>query len=139
MAETSPLPWRTGNHVGRTIYRQDPDAPRGVLIGVMDTVDDAALAVAAVNAYGEPDLREGRQQSERRRRIAALVADHHRDCLSGHSPSVPVDAVIDAMTAVIAALGGATDPYRLGLVERPDVYTRVSGVIASTSAEANRG
>lgn len=53
MTEPSPRPWRTGNHVGRTIYRQDPNEPRGVLIGVMDTPEDAALVVAAVNAVGE--------------------------------------------------------------------------------------
>ncbi len=40
----SPLPWRVGTKVGRTIY----DAADR-LIGVMDTVDDAKLVVNSVN------------------------------------------------------------------------------------------
>lgn len=42
------LPWRTGRSVGRTIY----DAT-GALIGVMDTPELAAVAVAAANS-GRP-------------------------------------------------------------------------------------
>ncbi len=44
--------WRTGRKVGRTIYRQVGDEPSDddPLIGVMDTPELAAEAVAAVNA-----------------------------------------------------------------------------------------
>lgn len=38
----SPGPWRVGRKVGRTIYDANDR-----LIGVMDTVEDAALAAAA--------------------------------------------------------------------------------------------
>lgn len=44
--------WRTGRHVGRTIYVQPGDGPdrdRDVLIGMMDTVELAQLVVDAVN------------------------------------------------------------------------------------------
>jgi hypothetical protein len=45
--------WRVGTSPGthgRTIYRHMPDGPeRGKLIGLMDTREDAALAVEAVN------------------------------------------------------------------------------------------
>lgn len=40
----SPLPWRQGRSVGRTIYDADD-----ILIGVMDKVEDAALVVFMVN------------------------------------------------------------------------------------------
>lgn len=42
----SPLPWRVGNKVGRTIYDAD-----GNLIGCMDIREDAAALVEAVNAH----------------------------------------------------------------------------------------
>lgn len=53
--------WRTGRHVGRTIYAQagpEPSRDDDVLIGVMDTPELAEDAVAAHNAllprpYGE--------------------------------------------------------------------------------------
>ena len=41
----SPTPWRAGRSVHRTIY----DANER-LIGMMDTPEDAALVIAAVNA-----------------------------------------------------------------------------------------
>lgn len=41
----SPRPWRTGRKVFRTIYDAD-----NTLIGMMDTPEDAALVVRAVNA-----------------------------------------------------------------------------------------
>ena len=46
------LPWRTGRHVGRTIYAQGgPEASRedDELIGVMDTPELAAEACAGHN------------------------------------------------------------------------------------------
>lgn len=46
---TSPTPWRTGRKVGRTIYSGEGDD--GVLIGVMDTREDADLVVRAVEAH----------------------------------------------------------------------------------------
>lgn len=42
--QTSPIPWRTGTKVHRTIY----DASNK-LIGVMDTPEDARIVVDAVN------------------------------------------------------------------------------------------
>jgi len=46
MSEHSPGPWRVGRKVGRTIYNADDR-----LIGVMDTVVDAAAVVLAVNHH----------------------------------------------------------------------------------------
>jgi hypothetical protein len=46
----SPRPWRTGTKVFRTIY----DA-NDTLIGMMDTPEDAALVVKAVNAEATSD------------------------------------------------------------------------------------
>lgn len=46
-------PWRVGRHVGRTVYAMGGDGPSrddDVLIGVMDTRELAAEAVAAHNA-----------------------------------------------------------------------------------------
>lgn len=43
----SPLPWRTGKSVHRTLYDANDR-----LIGVMDRPEDAALVVRAVNATG---------------------------------------------------------------------------------------
>jgi hypothetical protein len=54
VAEPAPdllsLPWRTGRHVGRTIYAQAGPKPSDddVLIGMMDTRE---LALAAVRAH----------------------------------------------------------------------------------------
>jgi hypothetical protein len=47
--------WRVGRKVGRTIYLQVGDEPSDddVLVGVMDTPELAALAVAAVNALAD--------------------------------------------------------------------------------------
>lgn len=45
--------WRTGRHVGRTIYLQagpDPSSIEDTLIGVMDTYELAQEACDAVNA-----------------------------------------------------------------------------------------
>lgn len=46
------LPWRTGRHVGRTIYAVPAHdlSGDGTLIGVMDTPELAADAVRAHNA-----------------------------------------------------------------------------------------
>lgn len=45
---------RTGRKVGRTIYEQKGDEPsdEDVLVGMMDTPELAAFAVAAVNRQG---------------------------------------------------------------------------------------
>jgi hypothetical protein len=53
------MTWRVGRKVGRTIYEQAGDEPSDAdkLIGVMDSAEDAALVVEAVNAHplpGEP-------------------------------------------------------------------------------------
>ena len=42
--------WRVGRKVGRTLYRHLDDDADGVLIGMMDTKEDALLAASA------PDL-----------------------------------------------------------------------------------
>lgn len=49
--------WRVGRSVKRTIYRQVGEDPSkdDVLLGLMDTPELAALAVAAVNAYTEAE------------------------------------------------------------------------------------
>lgn len=46
------LPWRNGRHVGRTVYAMPSGEPTDTdpLIGVMDTPELAAEAVAAHNA-----------------------------------------------------------------------------------------
>lgn len=55
MAEPVPdllsLPWRTGRHVGRTVYAQSGPEASGddLLIGVMDTPELAAEACGAHN------------------------------------------------------------------------------------------
>lgn len=46
--------WRTGRHVGRTIYVQpgdEADRARDRLIGMMDTPELAELVVTAVNEH----------------------------------------------------------------------------------------
>jgi hypothetical protein len=48
------LPWRVGRRVGRTIYAVTGTGD-DVLIGVMDTRELAAAAVAAHNGVTEPD------------------------------------------------------------------------------------
>jgi len=55
-AEAIRLPWRTGRRVGRTIYAQQGPEPSDSdpLIGVMDTPELAALAVAARNGHDDP-------------------------------------------------------------------------------------
>lgn len=42
---------RYGSQVGRTIYAHTGDDPKGVLIGVMDSKELAAVVCAAVNTY----------------------------------------------------------------------------------------
>lgn len=53
--EYRPVPgerWRTGTHVGRTIYRHVPaGAERGKFIGAMDTPQMARLVADLVNAH----------------------------------------------------------------------------------------
>jgi DNA-binding XRE family transcriptional regulator len=46
----TPGPWRQG-HDGRTLYGLVPGQPHDQMIGVMDTIADAALVVAAVDRY----------------------------------------------------------------------------------------
>lgn len=43
--------YRTGRHVGRTIYRHEGDDPDGVLVGVMDTPELAARAAVGLTIY----------------------------------------------------------------------------------------
>jgi hypothetical protein len=87
----------------------------------------------------EADLRAGLQLSERRRRIAALAASHHQECLASFGDAAPVDRVLTAFEAVLAALGGETDPDRLGLLGVPVFAEQLRTVIASTSGDADRG
>jgi hypothetical protein len=46
-----PQVWRAGSKVGRTIYIHRGDDEKGLLVGLMDTPDLAALVVNAVNAW----------------------------------------------------------------------------------------
>lgn len=43
--------WRVGGQVGRTIYAQGPNDPKGVLIGVMDTRELAIDACTHHNNF----------------------------------------------------------------------------------------
>lgn len=57
MTDASPRPWRTGTSPGTeglTVYSHEGDMPRGTLLGMYRHPEDAALAVEAVNAYGDP-------------------------------------------------------------------------------------
>lgn len=143
MTEASPRPWRAGNHNPRTIYCTPPPGERGD-IGRMDRDADAALVIAAVNAYGLPcpldaDLREGLQQSERRRLIAAVVAAHHQECLVVHRSTAPMDQVRAAFEAVLAALGGSTDVATLGLAGYAPRVDQVQAIVGRTGGEVARG
>lgn len=80
----------------------------------------------------EEDLRKGLQEANRRWRVAAVVAGHHQECLASLGSDV-----IDAFEAVLAALGGKTDPAVLGIKEHPFVAAQVQAVIDSTSGEAS--
>lgn len=87
----------------------------------------------------ESDLREGLWASERRRRIAAVVADRHRERLSSYRAGAPAQLVAAGFDAVLAALNGTVDPDRLGLAGDPLFVEQVRSIIASTSGEAHRG
>jgi hypothetical protein len=87
----------------------------------------------------EADLRAGLQASERRRRIAAVVADHHQDRLAGYRTGVPVDLVKAGFDAVLTALNGTTDPDRLGLAGDPLFVEQLRSIVTSTSGEDARG
>lgn len=60
MSAHSPGPWRVGRKVGRTVYDANDR-----LIGVMDTAEDAALAVAA------PELLDGLKDAHQCERYGA--------------------------------------------------------------------
>lgn len=45
--------FRYGSQVGRTLYLHNTDDPKGILVGVMDTPELAALVCEAVNAHLE--------------------------------------------------------------------------------------
>lgn len=147
MTEASPRPWRTGTSPGvdgRTIYSPVPGYPRDKLIGTMDTAADAGLAVAAVNGYGEPtsieaDLRTGWKETERRRRIAAVVAAYHQQRIVGFGIAVLVPQVLAAFECVLAALGGSVDLNVLGIAEDMPVIEQVRAIVASTGGEVARG
>ena len=62
-APKSPLPWRTGRKVFRTIY-SEPLGPEGKLIGVMDHAEDAAWVVELVN-----EVERHRLEIERLRQV----------------------------------------------------------------------
>lgn len=87
----------------------------------------------------ESDLREGLWASERRRRIAAVVADRHRERLASFRAGAPVDLVSAGFDAVLAALNGTIDPDRLGLAGDPLFVEQVRSIIASTSGQTDRG
>lgn len=147
MTEASPRPWRTGTSPGTeglTVYTHAGDTPRGTILTMFRRPEDAALAVAAVNAYGEPttieaDLRSGWRESECRRHIAIAVAGHLRECLARHGATAPVDEVLDALTAVVAALRGATDPVELRIADSVEVVAQVEAIAAVGGWEASRG
>lgn len=147
MTEASPRPWRTGTSPGTeelTVYTHAGDTPRGTILTMFRRAEDAALAVAAVNAFGEPtsietDLREGWRESERRRHVALAVAGHLRECLARHGDTAPVDEVLDAFTAVVAALRGATDPAQLRIADAAEVVAQVQAIVASTDGEVACG
>jgi hypothetical protein len=130
-------PFGQGNHCARNVYGTVNG--QRVDIGRMDHAEDAKFLADAANAYyGQPtaieaDLRAGWHLSERRRRIAALAASHHQECLASFGDAAPVDRVLTAFEAVLAALGGETDPDRLGLLGVPVFAEQLRTVIASTS------
>lgn len=47
--------FRYGTQVGRTLYLHTPDNPKGVLVGVVDTPELAALVCEAVNTHLEEE------------------------------------------------------------------------------------
>lgn len=147
MTEASPRPWRLGTSLGTeglTVYTDAGDTPTGTILTMFRRPEDAALAVAAVNAYGEPtaieaDLRAGWRESERRRHIAIAVAGHLRECLARHGSSAPVDEVLDAFTSVVSALRGTTDPVQLGIAGAAEVVAQVEAIAGVGNWEASGG
>lgn len=87
----------------------------------------------------EADLRAGLWESERRRRVAVVVAGRHQDRLSSYRAGAPAQLVAAGFDAVLAALNGTVDPDRLGLAGDPLFVEQVRSIIASTSGEAHRG
>lgn len=93
--------WRTGRKVGRTIYLQAGDAPSDtdLLIGVMDTADLAAEAVAARNLV-EVDHAAGAAY------ITLTGAPVARTVAYGTAVNVDVDAAGHAVGVEILTLRG---------------------------------
>jgi hypothetical protein len=56
---------RSGSQVGRTLYLHDTDNPKGVLVGVVDSADLAAVVCEAVNAHLEQQERQAAYDLER--------------------------------------------------------------------------
>lgn len=55
------LPWRTGRHLGRTVYAVVGDEPSDgdPFLGIFDSADIAAAVVVQHNAALEPDSAPG--------------------------------------------------------------------------------
>lgn len=75
------------------------------------------------------------RESERRRRIAAVVACHHQERMAGAGGSVDVSYVIDAFTAVLAALGGEVTSKALGISSSPTAVGQVRVILASQDGD----
>jgi hypothetical protein len=74
------------------------------------------------------------QESEKRRRIAAVVACHHQEYVTGGG-TAEFGYVIDAFGAVLAALGGATDPVSLGILDSPTAVEQVRLILDSQDGD----
>jgi hypothetical protein len=99
------LPWRVGRRVGRTIYAVTGTGD-DVLIGVMDTRELAAAAVAAHNR-GRADLMTRDDQ------LAWLQLQAGCGCETEpceHTDAPPPDAVTAAAMRIIAVHGWFYDP-----------------------------
>jgi hypothetical protein len=107
-AGSAHLPWRTGRKVGRTIYAQQGPEPSDSdpLIGVMDTPELAALAVAARNGHDDPvqQLRN--------------IADH---VIGGNNPNL-ADVLLEFADCLERDMAGSERPQpELVLVRLDDL------------------
>jgi hypothetical protein len=91
--------WRVGRHVGRTVYRQLGSFASGddELIGVMDTPELAAEAVAARNAAAAAAVPAVAPQGLRER-IGYALSESIDDC----ARCKVCDKQVDAVMAVLA-------------------------------------
>lgn len=128
VARTGRGSWRPGRKVGRTIYRQVGDDPSDddVLIGVMDTTEDAMWVCISANCEspGPDPSRVGRLISENER-VMKLAQERDEELFDFEVRVAEYSRLLRGMARLVGEQRGHRQHYATRLMEAHDDLNRL--------------